>query len=229
MIQVLSIDWDFFFEDASGYDWGANEESPFMYEAIWNIRCNSRNIFTKQHVLDNFHPDIPANFWSIAKGTHSYFIICESHFSLLSILQQLKDVTVVNIDAHHDMSYWAKQESCCGSWGWYGKKQGYIKEFHQIYPQWRKNCEENHVQSRRPDRISYELPKPNQYDIVFLCRSGCWTPPWHDQDFYDLIHSAPFKSNYHDQLVQRHREPKDLDTAWVIAKQFDTIEMEIRT
>jgi len=34
---------------------------------------------------------------------------------------------------------------------------------------------------------------PDEFDVVDLhvCRSGCWTPPWHDAQFLEFIKDAP--------------------------------------
>ncbi|MFE6664221.1 hypothetical protein ACFVFH_11770 [Streptomyces sp. NPDC057697] len=29
------------------------------------------------------------------------------------------------------------------------------------------------------------------FDLVFVCRSGAWVPPWADASFTDFLHSAP--------------------------------------
>lgn len=96
-MNVLSIDWDFFFPDPSDYDWGANEEMAFMFEAVWHTRCNSRNIFNGEHVLDHFHPDVTPDFWKIVKGKPIRFLICESHAAITQLLNQLEGAVVTNI------------------------------------------------------------------------------------------------------------------------------------
>ncbi len=42
-MNILSIDWDYFFPDTSEYDWGHNENS-IMLDFIWSTRCISRSL-----------------------------------------------------------------------------------------------------------------------------------------------------------------------------------------
>jgi len=234
-MNILSVDWDFFYPDSYDYDWGANEENQFMFEAIWHTRCNARNLFTKEHVLDAFYPTIPEGFWErILKVPPRLLIACESHSMLLQILKTQKikpfnDLNIINMDAHHDMGYWEDQGPCCGSWAWHAKQIEYVKSVHQVYPKWREKSPENYLNDeQQPDTTSFELPEPDNYALVFVCRSGCWTPPWHDREFNDLINSAPTEPTFFDNdIVRMARSPASVEEARVLADEYDAIMKEV--
>lgn len=188
-MRILSIDWDYFFPSSDYYDWGANEEMPIFFESIWPLRCNSKNLKTKVSMLDEYVPTIPRNFWKIVQDKPILYI-AESHKLLYDFLKFYKSSIVYNLDAHHDCGYGYDKEVNCGNWGKFALDKKLIKEFFQIYPEWRKQKPEGNLdQVSSQIHISYELPEPMQYDTIFVCRSGCWTPPWFDQLFFNFINT----------------------------------------
>jgi hypothetical protein len=129
-----------------------------------------------------------------------------------------KDRFLLNFDAHHDLGYNVKkikehlkvQESDCGDWLLMTlmkcrKVKGYV-----VYPPWR-GMEEwddtfGKIKKQTEHGALYEKTiktmatpfvwKPavvktfaKKVDCVFICRSGSWVPPWHDQLFVDFVES----------------------------------------
>jgi hypothetical protein len=196
-MRILSIDWDYFFPDDTVYDWG-HQESPFFINMLWNFRTNTRAPNGKL-MLDTHVPTIPKNFWKKVLTNKPGLFVAESHCDIWHMIENLLHdgpVEIVNLDAHHDCGY-AKITGkvpdtfsiSCGSWGYWGLRTYRISLFFQHYPAWRKDRAEG-FPGRRPSSISYDLPEPADYDAVFLCRSGAWTPPWHDDQFQRLIKSS---------------------------------------
>lgn len=181
-MNVLSIDWDYFFPDSLNYDWGANEESFLMYEFIWSIRYNAINLISKEvahesYVVNNERlKEFKKQKWKAKKS-----VIVDSHKDIFSVLD--KDSIVWNFDAHHDAGYHKKEVLDCGNWVERGRVKGVIKEYNLVYPPWRKKGKEPKPICRL-DKTYYVPPTiPISFDLVFLCRSSCWTPPWADAAF----------------------------------------------
>lgn len=196
--RILSIDWDYFFPDSQCYDWSHCEKDVYL-NVIWNFRVNDININTKKPAFDEYIPTIPANFWDICDNTKE-LLIAESHASILSI-PYIENSIITNIDAHHDRGYGKDKEINCGNWGLTKK----IKKYCLYYPLWR-NTNDEGGWDRKPDQINYGLPAPAEYDCIFICRSGCWTPPWYDNKFRQWIDESKFDITYIDDCVCKDRE-----------------------
>lgn len=201
-MKILSIDWDYFFPDASGYDWGANEEQAVFYEAIWSLRISAVNLLTKEKAFDVFRPSIPEGFWKIVTNEPTIYVT-DSHSDIYQLLQLEKHNEIYNIDAHHDCGYdwyslYVEGNLNCGNWGFIGHQEKLIKKFHQYYPLWRINNPEG-PSAFELTTINYGLPAPQEYDQVFICRSSCWTPPWSDTQFSSFVD----KPNTHTSVKPR--------------------------
>lgn len=184
--MILSIDWDYFFPHTENYDW-SHHESFLFQETIWHIRCTNHNLLTGKPVIEEYRPTVPRDFWNIITNTPE-LIVTDSH---LDIWEILNNDSIVNIDAHHDCGYldsFNQDTIDCGSWGYFGRTLGKIKKFKQVYPKWRLDHKEKALMN--PDSVQYHLPKPRSYDLVFLCRSGYWTPPWSDHLFQKFVRDS---------------------------------------
>lgn len=197
--RILSIDWDYFFPNSAFYDWG-HDEKVFFLELIWQLRLNHHNYSNGNEAFTEYTPTIPKNFWKkVIKGTPIAIIIAESHTAITSY-PDFDNVSVTNLDAHHDCGYGSTTELNCGNWA---TNKG-IKKYHLYYPLWRKNCRESEP-VRTPDSVHYGLPQPAEYDYVFVCRSGCWTPPWYDNKFRSWIKRSGLTIIYIDGYANRNR------------------------
>jgi hypothetical protein len=179
MIKVLSVDWDFFYPDSSWYDWGSHEENPMCYELLWHTRSSSKTR-EGEMAVNHYNPSGTETFWDQILDTDNLSHICitESHRRCYDLLRSLRGLELVNFDAHHDYGYQQKKKLDCSNWAFFCKKKKIISEYRLIYPTWRKEMPENDRKFKFP--VSYELPKKEKYNIVFVCRSPCWTPPWAD-------------------------------------------------
>jgi hypothetical protein len=194
--RILSVDWDYFFPDMAWMDWGHNE-SAMLIEHVWMIRCNDFNMKTRESVLDCMKPDpmLLDNFWERTIHPSSKFdlLIEESHAGLAKYLSD-KDCyahEVDNFDQHHDCGYGDMDRDShvdCGEWAAYLANVGRMGRYTVHYPPWRANQPERSRAElrRRMGKFggwNYKLPTPKIYDMVFICRSGGWTPPWTDNLF----------------------------------------------
>jgi hypothetical protein len=198
-MKVLSIDWDWFFPDSAYYDWG-HQENKFFLEMIWHSRTSSRNFHTGAYALDEFVPSIPKAFWKLVTKNSTPIYVAESHASISAL--PLKDAIVTNLDAHHDCGYYVNPQLECGNWADHLHKQ--IKEYHLYYPKWR-NEDDEVKPKRKPDSITMGLPAPDDYDYIFVCRSGCWTPPWYDSRFKSWLKQSGMPVIFIDQYAGKNR------------------------
>lgn len=215
LLDILSIDWDYFFPNAALYDWGVNEELPICYEKIWATRCFDKNLLSKKLMLDEYKPSIPRKFWNIVTNKPKIFV-ADSHAFIWHILKQ--GSTVWNLDAHHDCEYSGiVDEVHCGNWALTGILSKLIAEYHVIYPKWRERTPEKKPSSEVVD-FSYSLPEPREYDAIFICRSSCWTPPWADYKFRKFVLSAGMEYEIMNQDGWKLREPSTIEEARNIAE-----------
>jgi len=246
-MNILSVDWDFFFPDVIPLDWG-HKESPLFIESLWPIRAGNRNLLTKEKAIDTILPDknLLNGFWErviYQPGLVYSLIITESHADISIILKEDKKNVVVNFDQHHDILYRGRtipkgDIPDCDYWAGWGIKYGYIKELHQFYPEWRKqNPESSDVNNLLPElntkrkhkiTVNYGLSSnylPKIFGVVFICRSGAWTPSWCDDKWLEFISWwKKFPSIWDNKIilpyVLQERKP-NLEEAIELSKQWD--------
>ena len=208
MQKILSIDWDYFFPNSANYDFGANEELAIYREIVWATRCYAKSYLTKKEILEEYKPDIPSNFWSIITNKPKLFI-ADSHFYIWKILKYNDSIT--SLDAHHDLGYRDIEASLdsdrvtCANWANWAILIHNAK-LYLHYPKWRKKDKEYFL-SEKPLTVSYTLPEPQDYDIVFICRSSCWTPPWYDEKFKQFYFHLKVEPTILEDFVTKIRGP----------------------
>jgi hypothetical protein len=211
-MKILSIDWDFFFPDSTPYDWG-HRESPLFIDMLWPTRVTNHNLLTKKPVIEEYQPEVPTDFWRIVTNHPSRVLIAESHCRMFDLLIFPEPAEVVNLDAHHDLGYAPGDKNLnlihAGNWAWAARKLKCMSDYTLHYPEWRRG----HEEPRRKDKtkVVYGLPEPAEYDLVFICRSGAWTPPWYDDQFWQLTEGA--YGSTHEIQVELHKRDLTLKMA----------------
>lgn len=189
MINILSVDWDFFFPDTQQFDWQMNEERFLYYELIWPIRWTNSGIFDRSIKARRImHPNpIAHQFWNGLRGRISKWsklVVVDSHADLKHFLDGLSSsFSIWNFDQHHDCGYGERNHKLnCGNWAQKLQEEKRITKYHQVYPEWRRIEVEPSAPPQWAD-VSYygeEIPLPDKFQIVFVCRSSPWTPSWSD-------------------------------------------------
>jgi len=228
-MKILSIDWDYFYPDSIDYDWGANEERDIYLNFLWKMRVSNVNLITQVPALKEYVPKIPKDFWTGTVSNKPSLLVTDSHADIDEIIKD--NSIVVNLDAHHDYGYDMKDKLDCGNWAQIAKEEGRIKEYHLVYPGWRldKPEDEEHtvqhlILQTRITSISYKLPAKQDYDIIFICRSGCWTPPWHDNKFFKFAKSSPHNSDIQYDVLPREFDMKQaLQLGKEMQKKFEEL------
>jgi hypothetical protein len=205
-MRVLSVDWDFFIEENPNLDWGHNEGSGLFYDTVWHLRRSRIHEGPDGPILEKVDLTKLAPFVgdeafligrSIAWATYQIGV-ADSHLHILEMIGDRRDLEIINIDAHHDIYYHdsAGDKPDCGNWGSALIQQGRVRSWRQIYPMWRQKWPENslprefvrkHKVKLRVEYNDEPLFTWKSADLVFLCRSSCWTPPEYDERFNRLI------------------------------------------
>ncbi len=219
-INLLSIDWDFFFPYDACYDWGHREIPFFMSNTIWNNRAlgflirDSRLPGTsgQEEVFWNrfrFHPD-------------AVLYIADAHMNIFNLANKIKAYNIINFDFHHDA---------------YSPVSDVIKSMRVTCENWvtalyafNKHINIVHYY---PETTNYDKPKIDirsevdngkklrlVFDDVFLCRSSAWTPSWLDDKFDKFIEDCPVKNHVAlDKMEKREFVIKEVEDAVRIFKQ----------
>ena len=123
-----------------------------------------------------------------------------SHEDIKYMLEDLKDVTVYNIDHHHDLGYGPDCEECtCANWGDYFIKKGIIKNMIWINNE---NSDLNH-KYKDSDQVGFLHLKDFSFnnlphiDKVFICLSGEWVSEMYHPLFFTLIDLINQQKNCH--------------------------------
>lgn len=228
MVRILSVDWDFFFEDHDGniehphthlYDWSHRESSLFILGGLWYIRASG---FMQYGLpLPGMNGE-QHDFWQRFRfRPRAGLMIAESHSTMLSLWRYVTrvrrctghELSVVSYDAHHDAGYnislselSRRKAIDCGQWvAIYGLAGTQVEV---VYPRWKKWAFDLEpaptvAVSRRFDDGASD---PEPFDYVFICRSGAWVPPWTDDAWQPFIDACPARRLIpHKQRMPEHR------------------------
>jgi len=202
-MNILSIDWDYFFPDNFVFDWQFQDNNKIYCEIIWPIRWSNRNLFDHKIIAkDIYHPDLQLLNGFLDKilinSYPSMLVISDTHVDIKTLIDAFPKSNIYNFDQHHDIYYGnelPKKESQLNCGNWVGCLLNQIKSYHLFYPPWRKTNPE-HKGKLLYTEVSYSIPEdPPVFDAIFICRSSPWTPPWSDHKWIEFIEY--FKINYH--------------------------------
>ncbi len=189
MTTLLSVDWDYFFPNATPYDWG-HREADFFLENIWQIRVTDRNIYSGDYAFDNYIPNNRRlkKFWEkVCPNPPGLLMIAESHADVYPYMRYLGKSHVINYDAHHDLGYHDFKEVACDNWTYFGHKDKLISQYDLVIPPWKKKMDEISPEQAKKINIHRKLISCPKANVLFICRSSAWTPPWWDHEWLKFI------------------------------------------
>lgn len=211
ILNVLSLDFDFWVRDDPNYDFGHNEDLRINH-ILWSIRASqflARGKDIEKIVRIEPSEISPQNFYTHLVKKHvditeSEILSTDSHARIVDFLKSHKKINLVHIDAHHDFGYSDQQDRInCGNWVQFLVNQKKISKIHLIYPKWRDGylldfdlnpevklrIEEWRKKYKIPVTISFGLENLNPFKVnkFFMCRSGAWVPPWLDLHFFNIL------------------------------------------
>lgn len=196
----VSLDFDFFFWDDPHWDW-AHQETVFFLEAIWAIREQGMSVYGKSLETEStlgradFGPTKLVEVLAskgLQVGKWTKVSIAESHADQYALSLKSRR-NLVMFDAHTDI--WAHDDVNCASWLWLLLKNHSIKHATVVIPSWqdwyRAVPEPEHTQLANCIDImkwnKYPGSSPVKVANLFICRSGCWVPPHHDELFREMV------------------------------------------
>lgn len=146
-------------------------------------------------------------FWSKIK--QCFFIeskakvyVSDSHKFSYFIAQNNNCDEVINFDAHSDLGYGGMKsldfELNCANWLGKLLKDSIVRKASIVYSPY--TYEEKSEFEEINKSFSIKYPKVEHLvnkniNVIHICRSGSWTPPWLDNEFYKFINDLhmPYK------------------------------------
>lgn len=231
-LNVLSVDWDYLVnateeERLEMFPDGGNEDLPqTILDLVWSSR------YAQFPDLSKIQVDFPAlkiikKFIQSHKTLKTQGLVTDSHKYLYDMVSKAhkkgQPINLINIDHHHDC-YGSGQlpEIDCGNWmiqmvenrynrlvspqdisyTWIKREDSDCEEFSKRF-NWGKSASIDYLNSVEGFTI----------DLLFICRSGVWSPPHLDKQFIkfveEMVYDLPFyhiqpevaETRYTDQFV----------------------------
>jgi hypothetical protein len=228
-MRLLSIDWDYFvpsidqdFLPAPGgrvpYAFGGGETFPdHMIDALWDSRAAV--LAMRGGALPGTSGE-ERDFWDRFRiDRHAVLYYADSHAQAAHAAVREGITSVWSFDAHHDCGYEGALEDVdrlgwvgCANWMCYYFLRG--AELHVRYPAWRRDALMRELPPLCPVERQLddgEIPAES-FDMIFICRSSAWTPPWLDDAFDTLLRTAPAGRKV---CLDAAWHRRGLDTDWI--------------
>jgi len=204
---LLSIDWDYFIHSPL-YSWGIYLENEKNLIDIWYkryIQAKARgedlqNAFWLSPELNTFWHKIKKRF-KFVQDIKVY--VSDSHALSYKIAIAHSCKTVFMFDSHADLGYGGLSslefEVNCSNWLGKLLKNQHIKAANIIYGPYAEETAEQFSSLNRIYNIKYpslkDLNQTVTISALHICRSGAWTPPWMDDEFFNFINALdlPYK------------------------------------
>lgn len=242
VIKALSIDWDYFADcpvdfRVSEFPDGGNEDLPeVVLDQVWMTRYGQCSKLKDVKVDTSELVKLRMLLKSII-SPYTVVIIAESHKDIYKYLEEFRQtkmpVELYNIDFHHDVYDFQNDEVDCGNWlrMFVNSDKGHEDDMFT----WIRRKDSELSGNEVIDASSLVgIPKgiTTPFQLVFLCRSGAWSPPHLDKEFLSLcrfLNKLSDKTSVVDQraVVNRYnRQFKDnvkqyVDTLRKIWKDFE--------
>lgn len=214
--KVLSIDWDYFMgcsaeKRARLFPDGGNEELiPAILDFIWmNHYANSSELSLIE--VDQAAVNFIQNYIQTTCAGSPMFVY-DSHIHIYDRIMEYKpigwDLQVVNVDFHHDC-YTFSEQLDCGNWG---SQLSNLFDVDKYDLYWVKRPDSEvescgvlqtvpsedyshpvHTEVRPADFLhpiyltDLNRMKDVHYDMLYICRSGCWSAPHLDSEFKQFV------------------------------------------
>lgn len=189
-MRVLSVDYDYFFhadETAIPFLPDGGSEFDGLMDVVWsNNYAGSRlrdDVLIKGTHIDT--ESLSAVKEIIDRNQSARYMISDSHkyaYGFILVETEYGEKSDIwHIDFHHDV-YPRGNEVHCGNW--LGKliENGHTESVHWIG---REDSDRSSMSCPLPAADMAELP--DTFDLIFICRSGWWTPPHLDSYFVDSL------------------------------------------
>lgn len=217
MNNLLVVDWDYFFvnplESKSGdvnkwllYDWLHNESQGLYHDWIWGTRAAG---FTRNGLE---LPQMDQRWRKFADRftlhEDAEILYADSNLwagSQTEVGDGFDEVWLY--DAHHDLYQYKNLQDwhdrvsddgerfriTCEDWMFWHAYQGsrLVWRFPDWHDLWKEVADEDDLDIAKAVKLDYQMddwePVWTEFSSVFICRSGCWVPPWCDDEFDQFL------------------------------------------
>lgn len=216
-LKVLSIDWDYFIKATNDersimFPDGGNENlSPYIQNVIWTSHYGSpaynlEKIGVDREALKKIRFVLAIQqLWNKNVNRPSVMVTDSHKWAFDFISQHVKSsqqaIEVYNVDFHHDIydicdTYDVTDNGVtgdssinCGNW------LRKLCENYEVKPHWiaREDSDPEADFQEPIPRATLDDLMNVQFDIIFICRSGMWSPPHLDIEFIRLVNPYTHK------------------------------------
>lgn len=194
-MRILSIDFDYFvnptpLQRARFFPDGGREMNDLLNTIVWSGAYSQSEIVARKFPNEKSLLDVEL-LTKPLKKVHDIIMsqkgiscmVADSHAHAYAFIQDNYDGSVTelyNVDFHHD-TYNVGEEVNCGNWLRRLLDEGIVDKAYWV----------NQPDSEMGDNLAKvipfsKLPKTG-YDLVYVCRSGWWTPPHMDEAFIEQL------------------------------------------
>lgn len=190
MVNVLSIDWDYFinadfntratlFPDTPNEGYGS-----YVQDSIWQSRyagTSLKKVGIDTPALEKVKDCLNNN------APYAKVMMTRSHKFAYDFLKDIDDeINLVNVDFHHDVYTQDLSALNCGNW------LCKVMDEHKGKYTWvARETSDMDICLEYYDRldITYDLDilQDYEWDMIFICRSDMWSPPHLDKEFSNLV------------------------------------------
>ena len=187
-MKVLSIDFDYFIdatpEQTGFFPDGGREMGDSLNRIVWAINYATAKV--NGVMMNEIHADMKKLLQVreiLAACPSCPRMIADSHVHAHDfILEHLKDgqtATIYNLDFHHDTYAHGDQDLNCGNW-----LLRLILENKTDKVFWvNRHDSASSGKEKSIQRLPFKNLPRKDYDLIYICRSGWWTPPTLDNAF----------------------------------------------
>lgn len=192
---LLTIDWDFFVPEKPEWDFGHHENGVFL-DMAWKTRIHLRNEMRTNCV--------ELDFWNMLRERveiprDAPVYVSDSHSLAYIVARKHKCDRVFLVDAHHDCWRLTKDAKQVGADNWmtalFREPSSPLwcpMEAIWLRPEWSmfrmKSAYLDRLERRRVRAVRWRDDwGAVRADVIHICRSGCWTPPWLDHLFIRFV------------------------------------------
>jgi hypothetical protein len=199
MINVLSIDWDYYINASNDIrnEWFPNIPEDILTEEerteLWEPYYKKYNIKTIDLLRDELDKTKNIIRNNINNNKNIIKMVNESHRYIYCIINQIlsesreKSITVFNIDHHHDMYQYHKYDEKVNCSNWVTILKEELENNFEYYWIKREDSEEYSLAGKIECNIcTIDDISDKVFDIIFLCKSGAWSPPHLDSQYKEL-------------------------------------------
>ena len=205
---LITIDWDYFMPYISKFNVSCLENKRNIqnnwYKLYLENKMNGIDITKTMktgQALEGFWEKIN-NVFNIAKKCN--LIVSDSHKIAYRVAKEIQCDKVYNFDSHTDLGYGGLEsldfEVNCANWLGRLLKDNIIKCANIILSPYTGENRSEFKELNMKYLVKYntidEIAEDSIIDTIHICRSGAWTPPWLDNEFFSFINYNGMEIKY---------------------------------